>query len=342
MNVQFKKRNINKNNNNIREKKVNDIDGDEEEDDTKILRPDNNNKKRSIGGRDDNDVDILGSSVTTVFESTKQLVSQKYSGDATYTTEIDTAIDRDARAILERNIKLQDEGVLDNEPNVYRGQSAYKSYTGKKDLSQVGANKITGTQGPLRAPSFLRASCRFDYQPDICKDYKETGFCGWGDSCKFLHDRGDYKSGWQLAKEWDEEQAKKKKKLEEAVKKLSNVNDEDGKLLEEALKDGEKEENYEIPDDEDEILPFACFICREDFNQPVVTLCGHYFCSSCAFESNKKNPKCPCCDKYTNGIFNKATKLIKKLVESGKMNEEDVGIVKVTNTKRGTWEEITD
>lgn len=25
---------------------------------------------------------------------------------------------------------------------------------------------------------------RFDYQPDICKDYKETGRCGYGDSCK--------------------------------------------------------------------------------------------------------------------------------------------------------------
>lgn len=44
---------------------------------------------------------------------------------------------------------------------------------------------------PLQARSF-------DYQPDICKDYKETGFCSYGDSCKFLHDRGDYKSGWEL------------------------------------------------------------------------------------------------------------------------------------------------
>jgi len=56
---------------------------------------------------------------------------------------------------------------------------------------------------------------RFDYQPDLCKDYKETGYCGYGgtqlnaaaipilnstntDSCKFMHDRGDYKSGWQV------------------------------------------------------------------------------------------------------------------------------------------------
>lgn len=30
------------------------------------------------------------------------------------------------------------------------------------------------------------------------QDYKETGYCGYGDACKFIHDRGDYKSGWEL------------------------------------------------------------------------------------------------------------------------------------------------
>lgn len=132
--------------------------------------------------------------------------------------------------------------------------------------------------GPLRASTNVRMTVRFDYQPDICKDYKETGYCGcelcpacvarWpsllcspvlalaatsvgqtahaaavlqpcmpggrggtpvpamafagflaacichtphcpppptlpparadGDACKFMHDRGDYKSGWEL------------------------------------------------------------------------------------------------------------------------------------------------
>ena len=35
-------------------------------------------------------------------------------------------------------------------------------------------------KGPLRAPAHLRATVRWDYQPDICKDYKETGMCGFG------------------------------------------------------------------------------------------------------------------------------------------------------------------
>ena len=40
-------------------------------------------------------------------------------------------------------------------------------------------------KGPIRAPEHLRATVRWDYQPDICKDYKETGFCGFGGKVQF-------------------------------------------------------------------------------------------------------------------------------------------------------------
>lgn len=64
----------------------------------------------------------------------------------------------------------------------------------------IASEKGGGQHGPLRANVHARVSCRFDYQPDICKDYKETGFCGFGDSCKFVHDRSDYKGGWEIEK----------------------------------------------------------------------------------------------------------------------------------------------
>ena len=42
--------------------------------------------------------------------------------------------------------------------------------------------------GPIRAPAYLRSTVRWDYQPDICKDYKETGYCGFGgEQCADLH-----------------------------------------------------------------------------------------------------------------------------------------------------------
>jgi len=275
-------------------------------------------------------------SVTTVFESGRDAVPVAYSGDATHTSEIDTATDRDARAILERQIKLssEDGGGAGGE---YRGQAGYKSFV-KKDLAAVGSNKHSGTQGPIRAPSFVRSSARFDYQPDICKDYKETGFCGYGDMCKFLHDRGDYKSGWQMEREWDEQQSKKKKKLEEGLQGFGGEGrDEEGGEGGKEDGEGEEEVNYAIESEEE--LPFACFLCRESFTNPIVTSCGHYFCSACIIEASKTNTKCPVCDKQTFGVFNKAKKLLKKAEEVGAA-ESFVKTSHITLAKKGKWEEV--
>lgn len=151
--------------------------------------------------------------------------------------------------------------------------------------------------GPQRSVAHLRVNARFDYQPDICKDYKETGYCGYGDSCKFLHDRGDYKAGWQLDKDWDEEQKRKEK---EAAKYAI---------------DGPPPEEEEEPDDD---LPFACLICRQDFKDPIQTKCGHYFCQSCAVAHHRKSPKCYACNAPTMGIFSIAKGLLEKVAERKK------------------------
>ena len=74
--------------------------------------------------------------------------------------------------------------------------SNYAKFIERKDTAAGSAAKMS--TGPQRAPANLRATVRWDYAPDICKDFKETGFCGFGDSCKFMHDRSDYKFGWQL------------------------------------------------------------------------------------------------------------------------------------------------
>ena len=43
---------------------------------------------------------------------------------------------------------------------------------------------------------FIKSSIRVDYKPGICKDFRDTGFCGFGDNCQFLHDRSDLYMGW--------------------------------------------------------------------------------------------------------------------------------------------------
>lgn len=148
--------------------------------------------------------------------------------------------------------------------------------TGKKIIGPV---KETG-------PSTIRTITVVDYQPDVCKDYKETGFCGYGDSCKFLHDRGDYKAGWQLERDWE-------------------IDQKHGKGDKTKDKTSETTENYDIP--------FACYICRKDYTRPIVTRCNHYFCEKCALSRFKKDPTCAICGSGTQGIFNRASKLEQKL-----------------------------
>ena len=234
--------------------------------------------------------------------------------DATRSIEIDTAFDRDARALKEQRLKLAKErldGVAsssggertagnnsvasEGKQEIYKGVNSYTDYKAAFRREQVVGNKASGSHGPARASANVRISYRMDYQPDICKDYKETGYCGYGDACKFLHDRSDYKSGWELDREWEEKQKARQKMMEAGVEL-----GEDG--------DGSGDGGRSTEDE----LPFACLICRKPFTDPVVTRCKHYFCEHCALKHNAKSPNCFACGKPTSGIFNVAREIIRK------------------------------
>lgn len=148
--------------------------------------------------------------------------------------------------------------------------------------------------GPMSAPLHIRTSVRVDYQADICKDYKETGYCGFGDSCKFLHDRSDYKSGWQLDRDWAAVEKERREKILRG-------------------EDPDHVDNTEDKNVDDDGLPFGCYICRKSFSRPVVTLCGHYFCEDCAISRMQKHSTCAICKKQLSGTLNPALKLQAKL-----------------------------
>ncbi|XP_077227695.1 zinc finger CCCH domain-containing protein 1-like [Tasmannia lanceolata] len=233
------------------------------------------------------------------FESSN-LIQLQHDSRATATLETETEFDRDARAIRERALKRAEDSLKGKtktlDEKVYRGINGYTDYkAGFRREQTLAGEKAGGAHGPLRASAHIRTSMRFDYQPDICKDYKETGYCGFGDSCKFMHDRGDYKSGWQMEREWEEAEMVRKRNL------AMGVDDVDGAGLSD--------------DDEDNSLPFACFICRQPFEDPVVTNCKHYFCEHCALKHHSKNKKCFVCNKPTLGIFNTAHEIRKKMAE---------------------------
>ena len=235
------------------------------------------------------------------------------------TREVDTAMDRDQRTIEERREEVVKATEGKEDDKVYRGLNNYAQYIEKREAIQ---GKRLATKGPIRAPTNIRSTVRWDYDPMSCKDYRETGICGFGDSCKFMHDRGDYKFGWQLEQEWDD--AQKAKEM--------------GKAPEESSDD----EKYVIDSDDDDEFPKKCPYCRKVFVNPVVTRlvnltlhynsilhlfrCKHYFCEKCALEHYKKSQRCYECGKQTGGVFNPAKELmerIRKREEAGKTYSSD-------------------
>jgi RING finger protein 113A len=75
-------------------------------------------------------------------------------------------------------------------------------------------------------------------------------------------------------------------------------------------------------DSDEEDIPFACLICRKHYTDPIVTRCGHYFCSACAIKRYSKTPKCAACYAPTAGIFNRADKVIEKMNKKRKDKED--------------------
>ncbi len=169
---------------------------------------------------------------------------------------------------------------IESTEGLYHGKSGYRTFIPIKDTIKANAgSQKNRVAGPVRSVANIRTTCRFDYARDLCKDYNETGFCGFGDSCKFLHDRTEYKSGWELEQEW-EEARRAAAQSEQDNKKMDSTS-------EMVVGPGEK-----------------CFICTLAYKRPIlVTKCGHYSCERCALQHSKKSPKCFQCSTLVNGQF---------------------------------------
>ena len=247
-------------------------------------------KKFRKAGKDDDsdDSDSAPKSVTRINYESKGAVIEKTDQNATAVRNKDIEEEKDQRSINDRKAQIHEETKGKEDDKIYRGMNNYAQYIDKRE-SLIG--KRLHIKGPIRAPANIRTTVRWDYDPMICKDYKETGFCGFGDSCKFMHDRADYKYGWQLERE-----------EREAEKRGSGGEESD-------------DDKYVIHSDDDDDLPVKCPICRQVFTNPVVTKCKCYFCEKCALEHYRKSQRCYECGKQTSGMFNPAKDLIERMAK---------------------------
>ncbi|KAK0612650.1 hypothetical protein B0T17DRAFT_544216 [Bombardia bombarda] len=176
----------------------------------------------------------------------------------------------------------------------YRGLASQTSYV------QRNPGALGRSVGPIKAPTNVRTTTIADMAPDVCKDFKQTGYCGYGDNCRFMHSREDYQHGWQIEKEWEEANKGSKRATGGGT--------------------GEEDSDEEADEAMLEDIPFACGICRAPYKAPVVTRCGHHFCEACALRRYRRDPGCAACGAGTGGVFN-AAKRLQKLLERKRERE---------------------
>lgn len=235
---------------------------------------------------------------------------------ATAELEYDTPVHRDARAIREKALKRAATGKDRADDGMYKGQAGYIDWYAGFRREQTAASDYKASYGPQRAPSNVRRSYEVDYNPPICKDFKETGFCGYGDSCKFAHMREDYKSGWQLENDWEEQQKRKQKEQMQAADRAAKIVAGEAVDEEDAATTGYTANEQELEGSVSSGLPFACYICRKSFMEvrdPVVTRCKHYFCEECALRRFQSDRTCAACGAHTQGVFNAATDVLNEV-----------------------------
>ncbi|GCE99885.1 RNA-splicing factor [Zygosaccharomyces mellis] len=166
----------------------------------------------------------------------------------------------------------------------------FKLLSGEQEVKTSGEEPVNfkmKDRSAITQPKNVKVSILTDFHPDVCKDFKQTGYCGYGDSCKFLHSRDDFKTGWQMNQDW---------KIGESSSSKDNKPKVEG-------------------------IPFKCVICKGDYKSPIVTNCEHYFCGMCFTQRVRKDPNCAICGQDTHGVA-KIAKNLKSILRDQKQSQD--------------------
>ena len=125
-------------------------------------------------------------------------------------------------SIKKEDIKKEKEKEKEEDKNKPKKNDFFKElfYKSNKNLKKIRHDETTLRYDPEdvdpslkdkhRMNRFIKSSIRVDYKPGICKDFRDTGFCGFGDNCLFLHDRSDLYQGWEIDNMFNIEEHRKK------------------------------------------------------------------------------------------------------------------------------------
>lgn len=177
--------------------------------------------------------------------------------------------------------------------------------------------KFFAAVGPTRSFNTIKHTNTIDYNPSRCKDWYEAGYCVFGNSCIFAHDRSDYKFGWEQEIDWEKKQ---KRKMERRQRRLEAA--EQGREDEVSESSEEQELGGDDEDWKYAHIDAQCLICQSQYTSPTLLECGHVFCEGCAQHQYAKTGKCFKCSKKLNGIFNNGRKVLEKAEAERKEKKE--------------------
>lgn len=149
------------------------------------------------------------------------------------------------------------------------------------------------------------------------------------DSCKFLHDRSDYKHGWQIERELEEGRYGANGEFREGIlcrvylcerfltaattlsfrrRELRGEQRRWGPALQVLHLQGVLQEPHHhqvslgpsAGSSQNVPVKVACW------PRPMSSRCRHYFCEACALQHYRKSKRCYVCNTQTNGVFNPA------------------------------------
>jgi hypothetical protein len=114
----------------------------------------------------------------------------------------DLIVDEQHQLLKENKEKLKNSSKIQEKDA--DGNKLYTGMISKQSKKEVLVKPVS---------SHVKQNFIMDYQRDVCKDFLKNGYCGFGDTCKFLHYREEFKTiESKNEKEW-ETAAKRRKKF---------------------------------------------------------------------------------------------------------------------------------
>ena len=192
--------------------------------------------------------------------------------------------------------------------------NSYANYTLSEEIATN--SKYKGNFGPLRAPTNIRVTSRMDHNPELCKDWFDAGYCVFGNSCIYIHDRYDYKTGWEMDRDFEKQERERWRRINDPT-------------YQERPEYEEKLEKFKVDE--------QCKMCNANYTNPKTLSCGHIFCEQCANKLHDGKGKCLVCKKVLTGVMNNAEGELEKkrqLYEQMKRNFESEAEKKKLEKKR--------